>query len=305
MQFGVHLPHIGPWHDGATMRRFALAIEEMGYDSVWVSDHIVFPVGFESKYPYADTGDFPVPPSVPWLEPVTTLTYVAGVTSRVRLGTSVQVLPYRNPVMNAKQLANLAMLSGGRLIVGVGAGWLREEAEAMGMPWDERGQRTDEHIEVLRALWTQENPKFEGRFYRVEGVRCEPRPSPAPPIWVGGHEAPSLRRAARLGDGWHAYCLGPDDLAEGWRKVQSLAREAGRDPEELTLSVRVPLSIMDAPSDKPVPLVGGTDQIGEWLRQYQEIGVAHMVFEPPIMAGIDAALATMERFAKELRGEFA
>ncbi len=242
---------------------------------------------------------------MPWLEPVTTLTYVAGVTSRVSLGTSVQVLPYRNPVINAKQLANLAMLSGGRLIAGVGAGWLQEEAEAIGMPWDERGARTDEHIEVLRAIWTQEEPKFEGRFYRVEGVRCEPRPSPAPPIWVGGHEAPSLRRAARLGDGWHAYCLAPNDLTEGWRRVQSMAREAGRDPEELTLSVRVPLSITEAPSDTPVPLVGSVEQIGEWLRQYQKIGVAHMVFEPPIMAGIDGALAAMERFAKELRGEFA
>ncbi len=201
MEFGVHLPHIGPWHDGDTLRRFAVGVEEMGYDSVWVSDHIVFPLGVESRYPYADSGDFPLPAAVPWLEPVTTLTFVAGVTSRVRLGTSILVLPYRNPVVNAKALGNLAVLSGDRLIVGVGAGWLREEAEALGMPWDERGRRTDEHIEVLRALWRQEAPEFEGKFYRVKGVRCEPRPAQAPPVWVGGHEPPSLRRAARLGDG--------------------------------------------------------------------------------------------------------
>ena len=305
MEFGVHLPHIGPWHDGDTLRRFAVGVEEMGYDSVWVSDHIVFPLGVESRYPYAESGDFPLPAAVPWLEPVTTLTFVAGVTSRVRLGTSILVLPYRNPVVNAKALGNLAVLSGDRLIVGVGAGWLREEAEALGMPWDERGRRTDEHIEVLRALWTQEAPEFEGRFYRVKGVRCEPRPAQAPPVWVGGHEPPSLRRAARLGDGWHAYRLGPEELAAGWRKVQSLAREAGRDAEALALSVRGPLSITEAANEKVEPFIGTVEQISEMLRRYQEMGVAHVVFEPPILAGIDGALAAMERFAKELRGEFA
>ena len=118
MQFGVHLPHIGPWYDGDTLRRFAGAAEEMGYDSVWASDHIVFPLGFQSRYPYAEGGQFPLPPVVPWLEPVTTLTFVAGATSRLKLGTSILVLPYRNPVLNAKQLANLQTVSGGRLIVG-------------------------------------------------------------------------------------------------------------------------------------------------------------------------------------------
>ena len=230
MQFGVHLPHIGPWHDGDTLRRFALAVEEMGYDSVWVSDHIVFPLGYESRYPYAEGGQFPLPPVVPWLEPVTTLTFVAGATSRVKLGTSILVLPYRNPVLNAKQLGNLQTVSGGRLIVGAGAGWMREEAEALGMPWDERGARTDEHIQVLRALWTEEDPKFEGRFYRVTGLRCEPRPAMPPPVWVGGHEPPALRRAARLGDGWHAYRLTPDELARAggrcrrWRGRRAATR---------------------------------------------------------------------------------
>ena len=111
---------------------------------------------------------------MPWLEPVTTLTFVAGATSRVKLGTSILVLPYRTPVLNAKQLGNLQTVSGGRLIVGAGAGWMREEAEALGMPWDERGARTDEHIQVLRALWTEEDPKFEGRFYRVSGLAGTP-----------------------------------------------------------------------------------------------------------------------------------
>ena len=122
MQFGVHLPHIGPWHDGDTLRRFAVAVEEMGYDSVWVSDHIVFPLGFQSRYPYAEGGQFPLPPVVPWLEPVTTLTFVAGATSRVKLGTSILVLPYRNPVLNGKQLGNLQAVSG------AGSSWARARA---------------------------------------------------------------------------------------------------------------------------------------------------------------------------------
>jgi probable F420-dependent oxidoreductase len=305
MQFGVHLPHIGPWYDGDTLRRFAVASEEMGYDSVWVSDHIVFPLGVESRYPYADSGDFPLPPIVPWLEPVTTLIFVAGVTSRVRLGTSILVLPYRNPVVNAKTLGNLAVLSGGRMIVGAGAGWLREEADALAMPWDDRGRRTDEHIEVMRALWTQDDPRFDGRHYRVEGVRCEPRPAQPPPVWVGGHEPPSLRRAARLGDGWHAYRLEPDELEAGWRTVRSLAAEAGRDADTMALSVRTPLLISEAPREPAEPCMGTAEQIGEFLRRYQALGVAHVVFEPPIMAGIDTALATLERFAKEIRPEFA
>ncbi|HLA18362.1 MAG TPA: LLM class flavin-dependent oxidoreductase, partial [Dehalococcoidia bacterium] len=120
----------------------------------------------------------------------------------------------------------------------------------------------------------------------------------------GGHEPPALRRAARLGDGWHAYRLTPDELAEGWRVVQALAREAGRDPDALALSVRWPLSILDAPGDGSQPFIGTVEQVGESLRRYQSLGVAHVVFEPPIMAGIDAALATLDRFAREVRGEF-
>src|SRR3972149_3568637 len=258
MQFGVHLPHIGPWHDGDTLRRFALAVEEMGYDSVWVSDHIVFPLGFQSRYPYAEGGQFPLPPVVPWLEPVTTLTFVAGATSRVKLGTSILVLPYRNPVLNAKQLGNLQTVSGGRLIVGAGAGWMREEAEALAMPWDERGARTDEHIQVLRALWMEEEPKFEGRFYRVTGLRCEPRPAPPPPV----------------------------ELADGWRKVRALARDAGRDPDALTLSVRWPLSILDAPGDGSQPFIGTGERVGESLRRYPALGVADVVFQPRVQGGV-------------------
>jgi probable F420-dependent oxidoreductase len=305
MEFGIHLPHVGPWYDPETLRRYALAVEGMGYDSLWVSDHIVLPVSRESAYPYADSGEFPVPPGIPWLEAVTTLIFVAAVTGRIKLGTSILVLPYRNPIHNAKQLGNLQTLSGGRLIAGVGVGWMEEEAEALGMPWAERGARTDEHIQVLRTLWSDEVPRFDGRYYRVEGVRCEPRPSPPPPVWVGGHEGPALRRAARLGDGWHAYRLGPDDLEAGWAKVREHAEAAGRDPGSLALSVRGPLSVTDIASEDPQPFIGNEEQVREMLARYQEMGASHVVFEPPIMGGIDAGLAALQAFAQGLRPEFA
>ena len=307
MNFGVHLPHIGPWHDGETMRRFAREIEDMGYHSLWGSDHVVFPLGFESKYPYSETGDFPVPGSIPWLEEVTTLTYVAGATSRIRLGTSILVLPYRNPVLNAKTLAGLDVLSGGRLIVGVGAGWMREEAEAMGMPFDERGVRTDEHIEILMAIWTEPEAKYDGRFYKVPPVASQPMPvqKPHPPIWVGGHEPGALRRAAKYGDGWHAYRLEPDEIAERSAYVREKAASLGRDPSAIEISVRAPLVLGDASMEVSRAFAGTPDDVRRQLGAQRDAGVTTVVFEPPILSGIDASLATMERFAREVAPEFA
>lgn len=305
MKFGAHLLHISAQYSPEDIVHFAQAVEQMGYDSVWASDHIVFPTGeVESRYPYRETGRFPLPPDTPWLECVTTLAFVAGATSRVYLGTTVMVLPYRNPVLNAKMLGTLQVLSNNRLILGAGAGWMREEAEALGMPWDHRGQRTDEHIQVLRAIWTQEEPRFEGRFYRIAGVRCEPRPTVPPPIWIGGHERAGLRRAGVLGDGWHAAFHPPEDLASRWQTVQQFAREAGRDPASLTLSVRLPIRIRNQPEEGP-PLVGSVDQIKRWLQEYQRLGVQHVLLEPSLRQGVEAALEVLDRFAREVRPEFA
>lgn len=304
MRFGVHLPHIGPFHDGDSMRRFARAVEDMGYDSVWGSDHVVFPAGYQSKYPYSETGDFPLPGNVPWVEEVTALTFIAGATTRIRLGTSIIVLPYRNPVLNAKVLGSLDVLSGGRLIVGVGAGWMKEEAEAMGMPFDERGARTDEHIEILKAIWTQDEPRYEGRFYNVPPLKCEPRPlqKPHPPIWVGGHEPPALRRAAKYGDGWHAYRLTPHEVRDKADYIRRKSEEYGRAADAVSLSVRGPLIISDVCVERA--FAGAPDTIKRLLSEYREAGVEDVVFEPPLMQGIDAALQVLERFSSEIAPEF-
>lgn len=306
MKFGVHLPHIGPFHDGPSMIRFAQAVEELGYDSLWGSDHVVFPVSYESKYPYAEKGDFPLPGSVPWVEEVTSLAFVAGVTSRVKLGTSILVLPYRNPVLNAKTLAAVDVLSGGRLIAGIGAGWMREEAEAMGMPFDNRGRRTDEHIEVLLALWSQPEASYDGRFYKVPPVSSEPRPlqQPHPPIWVGGHETGALDRAAKYGDGWHAYRLTPDEISEKSGYIRSKAGELGRDGAAIEVSVRLPLVLADSSTTIDRALAGTPDDIKRQLSEYRDAGVEYVVFEPPIFEGLDRGIEILDRFVKEIAPEF-
>lgn len=302
MQFGVSLPHYGQRHDGESLARYAQTVEEMGYDSLWVSDHIVLPTKRVTPYVYRDLGGDMPPPDIPWLDPMTTLTFLAGVTRRVKLGISVCVLPYRNPVLNAKATASLDVLSGGRLILGVGSGWLPEEAEALGVPFDHRGLRTDEHIQVLKALWTEDEPRFQGRFYRVADLRCEPKPrqQPHPPIWVGGHEPPALKRAGSLGDGWHAYRLWPEELAPRWQEVRTAAKEAGRDPSGLVLSLRTALRINDEAAEGQHALFGNADHIRRLLRQYEELGVSHMVFDVSHRYGLE----TLERFANEIRAEF-
>ena len=286
---------------------FARAIEELGFDSVWGSDHVIFPLSVESKYPYSETGDFPVPGAIPWTEEVTTLAFVAGATSKIRLGTSILVLPYRNPVMNAKTLAAVDVLSGGRLICGVGAGWMREEAEAMGMPFDDRGVRTDEHIELLKALWTQDEASYGGKHYSVPPSHIEPRPlqKPHPPIWVGGHEPAALRRAAKYGDGWHAYRLNVDDFAKKAAYVRKEAGEQGRDANSIMMSVRAPLILADKSLGIDRAFSGTDDDVKKQITAFAEVGVGYVVFEPPLMEGIDRSIAVCERFATKIAPQFA
>jgi len=302
VQFGVSLPHYGQSQDGESLAGYAQTVEEMGYDSIWVSDHIVLPTKRVTPYIYRDLGGDMPAPEVPWLDPMTTLAFLAGVTRRVKLGISVCVLPYRNPVLNAKATASLDVLSGGRLILGVGAGWLPEEAAALGMPFDHRGIRTDEHIQVLRALWTEDEPYFQGRFYKVADLRCEPKPVQKPhlPLWVGGHEPPALRRAGRLGDGWHAYRFLPEELAPRWEVVRATAKGAGRDPSRLALSLRTALRITDEVVEGQHALFGTPDQIRSRLRRYEEVGVSHILLDVSLKRWQE----TLARFADEIRPEF-
>jgi probable F420-dependent oxidoreductase len=290
MEIGAHLPVYGAaaTRDGVLLA--ARRLEALGFDSLWVSDHVVIPWEIRSRYPYNATGEFPLSPSTDFLEPLTALTLAAAVTSRVRLGTSVLVLPHRHPVLTAKMLATLDHLAPGRLILGAGAGWMREEIELFGVPYARRGAWTDEAIRIMRACWRDDRVSFKGEFFSFEGLGCRPRPASGTiPIWIGGHTDRALRRVAALGDGWHAAFPTPEALGDGLARLREACRRAGRDPATLAISARLGLS-----ARRPA-----ADLLAE-LRALRDLGVAHVILETR-MRDVAEMTATYERFAADVR----
>jgi probable F420-dependent oxidoreductase len=270
MDVGVTIPHTGRYASPGWVREYCTTAEALGFDSVWGVDHLVMPHHTDSDYTLgrkpAKIGDDAVSGLLsPNYEMMTTLTWVAGFTERVRLGTAVAVLPIRNAVHNARALATLDVYSGGRVVYGVGVGWLREEAEAMGMPWDRRGARSEEHIALMRALWCAEGDlvEFHGEFHDLPLMDPEPRPVQRPiPILVGGHSDVALERAGRIGDGWIAAQMSPERVVEHWPRVLESAERNGRDPETLQLYTSTP-----GRKDRPLADLGA---------DYREIGVDHV-----------------------------
>ena len=301
IDWGVHLPHLGRQVGADTLTHFAQSIEGAGVHSGWVSDHICWPAEIHSRYPYTDDGSFAPSPDMAWLDPIGTLTYVAAITESLKLGTTVLILPYRQPVMTAKQLATLDVLSGGRLILGAGIGWMAEEAAILGMPWDSRGKRTDEQLELFDVLFNAAEPQYDGRFYQLPVVGFEPKPVQNPlPIWIGGASEAALRRAATFGTGFHAAFQPLEVVKEEFARVRQLAQANGRDPAELTLSLRVyldPAGAMEA--DKSIS--GSVDQMQEQVGQLETAGVQHVLLDPVARGGVsgrlDAVLAFMESVA--------
>ena len=291
MKFGFQLPQVGPLASGENMRACAQLVEELGFDSLWVSEHIVIPRKQRTPYFRSPTGEFPVPPDMAFLEPIATLLFAAACSERVQLGMSVCVLPTRNPVITAKELATLDVLSGGRLIFGVGAGWWAEEFEMLGVPFQQRGARTNEYIQLIKKLWTEDNPSFRGRFWQIEEVGFAPKPlhKPHPPVWVGGDAEPALRRAGRLADAWHAVDYAPPELAEMFARVQGYAKEAGRDPGAVDLTLRLTLG----PAEDSQRTI-------ERLRGYRDVGVSHIAFEMWV-GSLEQFRQALERFASEVR----
>ncbi len=290
MEFGCHLPVFGPAATRASLLTFAREMEQLGYESLWASDHIVIPHTIRSRYPYSDTGQFPLGPDTTFLEPLTVLAMVAGVTERAKLGTTVLVLPHRHPVLAAKALATLDHLSGGRVILGAGVGWMREEIELLGAPFDERGAWTDEALRIMRACWTEERVSFRGRFFSFDDMGVAPKPPAGPiPVWIGGHTARALRRVAELGDGWHAAFATPDVMRDGIAKLREAGAAAGRDPSTIALSVRLGLS-----AKRPA------DEVVAELKALRDLGVSHVVLETR-MSDVDDTTRILERFAADVR----
>lgn len=244
MKLGTTIPTLGPTASPEAVRDLSQAADELGFEAIWAGDHLAVPRRSASMYVMsADGKERPVPDGAlasalrPLYECLATLSFVAGLTKRVKVGSAICVLPIRNPLLNARQLATIDALSRGRLIVGIGSGWLEEEAHALQVPWDKRGVRTDEHIKLLRTVWTAEGDyvSFSGRFYSFEEIATDPRPAQTPPpILIGGHSPAALRRAGRLGDGWLASNVSADAVAGAIAEIKRIAADAGRDPDSLT-----------------------------------------------------------------------
>ena len=238
LRVGAKLPHTGALPSRHGLARMAATLEQAGFDSIWVSDHVVFPHEVRSPYPFAKDGQVTWPVDVDYLEPVVALSAITSTTSRAELGTSVLILPMRNPVMFAKQAACIDVLSGGRLVVGVGAGWLREEFEALGADYRSRGAVLDEWLDIARRCWTGSVEPFEGRFYRLpEAIFCRPVPVRRPPVLIGGMSTHALERAGRVADGWLAQYsleeLSEDSLNASVRTIREVAARSDRPQAEL------------------------------------------------------------------------
>ena len=242
MDWGIHLPHMGQQRHAATaLISFAQRAEALGYHSGWVSDHIAWPSDIESRYPYTPDGSFPAPQNMPWLDPIGTMFFVAGCTERLKLGTTVLILGYRPPVLTAKAIASLDVDVGGRAILGVGVGWMREEFEVLGMPYDHRGARADEQLEVFQHAVHRRAPEL--RRHLLQRSRrwgsSRSRSTARVPIWVGGNTEAAYRRTARFGDAFHAAFEPLDDVRVAWTRVQELVKAEGRDPGVVRLSIRL------------------------------------------------------------------
>lgn len=290
MEIGLHIPQVGPLAAPDTIATFARAADDAGYDGLWVFDHVVLQKQQQSKYPYSADGSLGFPPTMDFLEPLTLLTFLAGITKRARLGTSVLVLPMRQPVLHAKIMATIDHLSGGRFVLGAGIGWWKEEYEALSVPFERRGARMDECLQLVRALWTQEFASFKGEFYECVDWACNPKPARAEgiPIWLGGESRKQLERVGTYADGWLATLRSVPKLKDDFAIAREAASKAGRDPSKLVIAIE------GAGTLAPDRL----ERTAEGLGRLREMGVAHAILgvHPAHMAN---AAPLLEEFASK------
>jgi len=310
MRYGFYLPTRGQTATPEALETLVTRGEALGFSSVVIADHIVFPVTIRSKYPYTVSGAFPGQGDQ--LEQLALMAFIAGKTRALRLISSVMILPHRNPVVTAKMLATIDVLSGGRVTVGVGVGWMREEFEALGAPdFDRRGAASDEYIRIFKALWTQDPASFQGEFYRFDAIRCLPHPvqKPHPPIWIGGHSKAALRRVARLGDGWHpvganpAAPLRPQEMRARLDELRRLTEAEGRDPSRLTISYKAPIydagQGVDGGTERR-PFSGSPQAIADDIGAFAALGVSELIFDFR-SESLAESLDRMARFASLIK----
>ncbi|HLZ68332.1 MAG TPA: LLM class F420-dependent oxidoreductase [Dehalococcoidia bacterium] len=307
MRFGIVLPHFRAVAGAAAIRDVAQAADSLGFDSIWITDRAAIPRG-EVNRRFGPA----------FYDPLVTLGYVAACTTRVRLGATVFVLPFRHPVLMARAIASLDQLCGGRLDVGVGTGWMREEFDAIGVPFEQRGALTDEYLDAMIALWSAPVASFAGPTVRFENLHAEPLPvqQPHPPIWVGGRTPPAYRRAIKYGQVWHASPVGLSELLPAIAGLRETAKRLGRDPETIALTTRAPLyfeltSHRFGESEPPEMPIGTPDAVLATLRRYQAAGFSEIVFDTffagfPELEGAtpDGILQTMSQFTRVVRPAF-
>ena len=297
MKFGVWIPNCRHLATPAIIRSSAVRAEQLGYDSVWVSDHVVVPnaniVNFGETI----------------FDPLVTLGVLAGATSRVQLGTTVLIVPYRNAVVTAKMVSSLDALSGGRVVLGIGAGWVAAESAMLGVPFAERGPMTDEYLEAMQELWTKKAPSFAGKYTQFSGLTFEPKPvqKPHPPIWVGGHSRAALRRTAQFGAAWHPINRSPEELRAGMVEIARVCEARGRSALP-ALTLRNDMRIARPGESVPKSTHGGRVIAGEPAALVDQIaelagcGVEHLVLEFLAAAGreLDEQMAA---FAERVRSK--
>ena len=291
MKYGFYLPNSGAGAEPDALADVAKLGDRLGFYCMVMPDHILQPNQINSTYPYSLTGDILAAGQSgngEWPEQITTLAYLAGVTERIKLVTSVMIIPYRNPILTAKMLSTLDMLSKGRLILGAGVGWMEEEFELLDAPpFAERGAVTNEYLQAFIELWTKDDPKFEGKYVNFSNITFLPKPvqKPYPPIWIGGQSKPAIRRAAQIGDCWHpvgaipAAPLEPEELAENLVLLHQYAEKAGRDPAAIQVSVKAPLYDAGDSSGPRRRFSGSSDEVRQDVQTYSDVGVTHLIFD--------------------------
>lgn len=282
-QFGLDVGIYGALADPATIVRLAALAETAGFESIWLADHVAFPVSFASEYPYSAAGAFPTRLSEPLMEPVATMGVLVGATKRVRIGTAALIMPYRNPVLLARMLITLDQFSGGRIILGAGVGWLEEEFRVLDAPdFKKRGQVTNEYLEIFKALCAGGSVTHTGATYAFEPVFSNPGSvqRPHPPIMIGGLSDAALRRTVRYGNGWLAVTAGPEKLAERIATLRGFAAAAGRPFEDLTLLYKIFLGIGEPKRsryDAREPGTGTPTEIIDDLKRLFELGITRII----------------------------
>ena len=299
-----------------TFRRLSARAEAVGFHTIWIADHLVFPPVSAVEHPLnyqPNTGQgddassdvhregTAVRADDPIYEALATMAFLGALTKRCRIGVGVLVIPYRNPVIAAKMISTIDVLTGGRVTIGAGVGWLKEAFDAVEADYEHRGKATDEYIDLMRVLWRDDEPQFDGELYHLEpGLRFLPKPVQSPiPIWIGGVSGPALRRAAKRGDGWLAVYQPPEEFIAGRQRVVDLLHENDRSERDFTFAHRVRYRVTDSDGGDQI-CIGSPQRVAAGIRAYHDAGVDHLQLAPPPGPTTDSLVEQVDRFESEV-----